>query len=752
MVQRAEYKFGVEQGIMYESKVSQDGSEFKVVSAILKREEELKSLESITANTYTRSLWVCDIAHALVRLKHYSLAVVEAIQLWRKPQTAPNPFFWEGEKYVLFKTRVNFCTFALTLLSTCSYLIKMFTDMVFLRSSRRVLVLIPFMLHANPLVQFDPDFLQRVSEWSPATRVLLGDANEVPKARLLNAEEVLLDELHRHCLKVTNTGHLEKVTKHSGNNNAQDQSSPMKKHKDDIFDCPMPGAHLFLAHRRHMLTTGSMKAAIELSNEVKELEKNLQTEKDRIGQIEEKIFSLERSLMFAAKEGLTMSISDVTEGNTSLLEQSIASAALQDFLGGKRLRENKTEHKKLCERLEMLKIELELRSEDASNQRERWNVKQKEDKEKKRRAKERRLKELERMGIRMSKGKAHPSLNEQMTVAKQKAKFDALSLATKNSKSPPKQPRVTFNLEDTKSIEQKQPKKVGEGTKRTSTPQQKHTENDTNSRPAPVQETPMEESQLKKPTINFEDNSTMNTSLESNNMSGSLKESDIQHAKDIENVFLTAPNPIEASKLIKASPKNPFEKPKKSKVMDKTRSPKKQNNSSVLRSPKKKAQVGNMAVPVDLSAVDVHLFDNEIWKTVSGFLNPVERERFRQTNKDVFGYIENAVGKSFLVHDSIHYLQDKIDAKSVEARTSLDSIREISRDVQNLTDKDIKLLYLEAGKHDRVAKNVVDILILLGVTVSSTELLDATEVCNYLYRLYHTMKIFLTSVHFNLLH
>ena len=88
---------------MYESKVSQDGSEFKVVSAILKREEELKSLESITANTYTRPLWVCDIAHALVRLKHYSLAVVEAIQLWRKPQTAPNPFFWEGEKYVLLK-------------------------------------------------------------------------------------------------------------------------------------------------------------------------------------------------------------------------------------------------------------------------------------------------------------------------------------------------------------------------------------------------------------------------------------------------------------------------------------------------------------------------------------------------------------------------------------------------------------------------------------------------------------------------
>ena len=229
------------------TKVSQDGSEFKVVSAILKREEELKSLESITANTYTRPLWVCDIAHALVRLKHYSLAVVEAIQLWRKPQTAPNPFFWEGEKYVLLRLE-SFLSICTNNISLPSYLIKMFTDMVFLRSSRRVLVLIPFMLHANPLLQFDVEFLQRVSDWSPATRILLGDANEVPKVRLLNAEEVLLDELHRHCLKITNTGHLEKVTKHSGNNNAQDEPPAMKKHKDDIFYCPMPGAHLFLAH------------------------------------------------------------------------------------------------------------------------------------------------------------------------------------------------------------------------------------------------------------------------------------------------------------------------------------------------------------------------------------------------------------------------------------------------------------------------------------------------------------------------
>ena len=86
-------KFGVENGIMFETKASQDGSEFKVVSAILKREEELKSIESITANTYTRPFWICDLAEAFVRMKHYSLDIIEAIQLWRKPQTAPNPFF-----------------------------------------------------------------------------------------------------------------------------------------------------------------------------------------------------------------------------------------------------------------------------------------------------------------------------------------------------------------------------------------------------------------------------------------------------------------------------------------------------------------------------------------------------------------------------------------------------------------------------------------------------------------------------------
>ena len=149
---------------------------------------------------------------------------------------------------------------------------------------------------------------------------------------------------------------------------------------------------------------------------------------------------------------------------------------------------------------------------------------------------------------------------------------------------------------------------------------------------------------------------------------------------------------------------------------------------------------------MDLSAVDVHLFDNEIWKSLTGFLNPVEREQVRQTNKDVGGYIISAVGKSALVHDSIHYLQNKIDAKSVEARTSLDSIREISRDVQNLTDKDIKLLYVEAGKHDRVAKNVADILILLGITVSSTEVVDATEVRNHVYHLYLIISIILTSI------
>ena len=81
-----------------------------------------------------------------------------------------------------------------------------------------------------------------------------------------------------------------------------------------------------------------------------------------------------------------------------------------------------------------------------------------------------------------------------------------------------------------------------------------------------------------------------------------------------------------------------------------------------------------------------------------------------------------------MVDDSIHYLQNRIDVKSVEARTSLDSIRQISKDVQNFTDKDIKLLYNEAAKHDRVAKNIVDMLVLLGITYSSTELVDPSKV------------------------
>ena len=73
----------------------------------------------------------------------------------------------------------------------------MFTDLVFLRSSRRILILFPFMLHANPLLQFDRDFLERVAKWSPAVKILLSDNDKIPLARILNCDQVLLDELHR---------------------------------------------------------------------------------------------------------------------------------------------------------------------------------------------------------------------------------------------------------------------------------------------------------------------------------------------------------------------------------------------------------------------------------------------------------------------------------------------------------------------------------------------------------------------------
>ena len=189
------------------------------------------------------------------------------------------------------------------------------------------------------------------------------------------------------------------------------------------------------------------------------------------------------------------------------------------------------------------------------------------------------------MGIRMSKGKAHSSLDEQMTLAKQKAKFDALSLSTKDSKSSPKQPRVTFNLENTVAIEQKEVNNSTEETKEPSTAQQDHSE-------IHAQQPSTPENLSNKPSIVSENSSIVTPSLERNDVSESPKETDIQHAKDIENVFLTAPNPIEASELIKASPKNPFEKPKTQKMKRPNQSPKKQNNSSVLRSPKKKGLGG----------------------------------------------------------------------------------------------------------------------------------------------------------------
>ncbi len=663
-------KFGVENGIMFETNVSQDGSEFKVVSAILKREEELKSIESITANTYTRPFWICDLAEAFVRMKHYSLDIIEAIQLWRKPQTAPNSFFWEAE----------------------NYLIKMFTDMVFLRSSRRVLILFPFMLHANPLFQFDRNFLERVSEWSPAVQILLMDNDQIPLARILNAEQVLEDELNRLCMKVTNTGHLEKITLH-GNNNTNEPAA-MKKHKDDTFECPMPGAHLFLAHRRHMLTTGSMKAAIQLSDEVKALEQVVEKENDHIKQIEEKIFSLEKSLMFAAKEGLTMSISDVTEGNnSSLLEQSIASAALQDFLGGRRLREKKEKLKKLTARVERLKCELTIRVADAKDQRNRWNIKQKEAKAKKKRAKERRIKELEAMGIRMSQGKAHPSLDEKISLAKQKANFDALSLSMETRKSPSQQPRVTFDLDDNKqNSEKKQGKqKNDDAGENSDTNVSSLTKADDKEKEKEKYEEILSDSSIDTSKLKNSEgikNCISDNILETkdgnvNETPTSPKEKDIQRAKDIENVFLTAPNPMAASDLAKSPSKNVFQKPKN----QNNNNPAFLKNNSSLLAPipnKSGSQKKSTDHHLDLTEVDVHLFEDDIWKSITLFLNPVEREKLRLTNKDINEYVENAVGKTFLVDDSISYLQSRIDVKSVEARTSLDSIREISRDVQNL--------------------------------------------------------------------
>ena len=132
---------------------------------------------------------------------------------------------------------------------------KMWTDCTFLRSSRKILTLFPFMLHCNPLFKFDRSYLERVAKWSPGAKILLND-EALSSSKLANASKVLEDELGQYNMVVTNTGHLEKQVDGRMQQAPLEDAQSSKANPNDPFNDPQPGATFFQAHRKHVLTTG----------------------------------------------------------------------------------------------------------------------------------------------------------------------------------------------------------------------------------------------------------------------------------------------------------------------------------------------------------------------------------------------------------------------------------------------------------------------------------------------------------------
>jgi hypothetical protein len=657
--------FQSQNGITFQSKVDQDGSELNVVQSILQREEELKSLISLSSNINVRPLWICDLAYSLVRLRHQSCRVAEAIQTWRKPQTRENPFFWEKE----------------------NYLMKMWTDCTFLRSARRILTLFPFMMHCNPLFQFDRAYLERVAKWSPGAQILLNDET-LPASKIANATQVLEDELRRHNMGVTNTGHLEKQVDGRTPQAAPGDAQSPGSEGNDPFNDPHPGAALFKAHRKHVLTTGSMKEAAALETEVRVMSQKLIAEEEKAADLEDKVNGLERSLMSAASEGLTLAVANVTEG----LDNAMSSAYLQDFLGGKRLRVLREESKTHSDRMKYLRVELEIRKEDAENQCERWNMKRKEKQAKRKRMLERKRKELERRGMRMSKGRK-PAVKTPKSL--------------QDPNSPPKEAgrkHVSFEVDKETGnarvsvVDGTHGESVAEDSE--SHPETKDDVEDETKTAAEADGKVADDSEEKVEYI-FKTTKDGSTGLEAIVVGEGGSAVVVGYEGKV-----SSPTPVNPSSLVPSSPV----------PTSKTSSP----------PGKKKATAYE---PLDLSKVDVHLFDNRVWNNISTCLLPPERMKLSFTCKDVKSYVETSLTKTGLLSGNILHLQTAIDRRAVEARTSLDATRKITRDIQDIKKKDVKLLYREANQsHDRVARTVIEILVMLGIATSSTEVANPENV------------------------
>ena len=135
------------------------------------------------------------------------------------------------------------------------------------------------------------------------------------------------------------------------------------------------------------------------------------------------------------------------------------------------------------------------------------------------------------------------------------------------------------------------------------------------------------------------------------------------------------------------------------------------------------------ALSLDLAAVDVGLFDLSVWRIIASYLDPVGQEMLCAASKDVRSSVVQSIGRNIMFQNAITLLQFRVDKRAIDARVSLDGIRNVSRDIQVLTNESIIIIYEEANKnHDRVARNIVEILVALGIATSSVDIANAENI------------------------